>query len=533
MLPGKAYKPEDILQILQRRIWILLVPFAVISAAVATWVHFLPDQYRSETVVLVVPQRISEAYVRPTVTGRIEDRLQSLAQQIMSRTRLERIIQDFNLYADDRKTGIMEDVVEQMRRDITLGVVRGDAFRISYQGDNPRTVMRVAERLAALFIEENLRDREVLAEGTNQFLEAQLEDARRRLVEHEKKLEDYRRAHAGQLPSQLDSNLQVLQSAQMQVQAVTESINRDRDRQLALERQIADLEQQQDTGGGANVDSNASLRAAARGSQGSARRAPIAVEARPPRCPTHGQGGSRSGKTACGQCERGRSDAGVASPRGFDGARAADRRAPTGTGTAEESPDQEAVGRTEPSGHDFRLPGARRSHPDAGVGDDGTDARLPTLQGVYDRCWGRRKTRRFRPISRGARLASSSGSSIRPRLPERPFSPESQPSELDGHGWRARRRAWLSSRCSSTATTASRRMTRSCAVLALPVLAVVPMMQSAAEKRSGVAEAGAVARPSCSTTVVASCRRGRYTFRPLSHLRCTNISSAFASGRST
>ena len=136
----------------------------------------------------------------------------------MSRTRLERIIQDFNLYANERKTGIMEDIVEQMRRDINSQVVRGDAFRISYQGDNPRTVMRVTERLAALFIEENLRDREVLHEGTNQFLEAQLEDARRRLVEHEKKLEDYRREHAGQLPSQLDSNLQVLQSAQMQIQ---------------------------------------------------------------------------------------------------------------------------------------------------------------------------------------------------------------------------------------------------------------------------------------------------------------------------
>ncbi len=70
--------------------------------------------------------------------------------------------------------------------------------------------MRVTERLASLFIEENLRDREVLAEGTNQFLEAQLEDARRRLVEHEKKLEEYRRQFAGQLPSQVESNLQVL-----------------------------------------------------------------------------------------------------------------------------------------------------------------------------------------------------------------------------------------------------------------------------------------------------------------------------------
>src|SRR5215212_8169543 len=246
MLPGKAYKPEDVLQIIRRRIWLLLVPFAVVSALVAAVVHSLPDQYRAETIVLVVPQRISETYVRSQNTLRIEDRLGTLTQQIMSRSRLERIIQDFNLYADDRQTGIMEDVVERMRRDIDIRIVRGDAFRISYVGESPRTVMRVTERLGSLFIEESLKDREVLAEGTNLFLESQLQDARQRVVEHEKKLEEYRRQHAGQLPSQVDSNLQVLQNAQMQVQAVTESINRDRDRQLALERQIADVEQQQD-----------------------------------------------------------------------------------------------------------------------------------------------------------------------------------------------------------------------------------------------------------------------------------------------
>src|SRR5436853_6728743 len=101
--------------------------------------------------------------------------------------------------------------------------------------------MKVTEKLASLVIEENLRDRESLAEGANQFFETQLQDARQRLVEDEKKLEDYRRQHAGQLPSQLESNLQVIQSAQMQIQSLTDSANRDRDRRLVLERQVADL----------------------------------------------------------------------------------------------------------------------------------------------------------------------------------------------------------------------------------------------------------------------------------------------------
>ncbi len=101
--------------------------------------------------------------------------------------------------------------------------------------------MKVTERLASLFIEENLRDREVLAEGTNQFLEAQVEDARRRLMDHEKKLETYRKQFAGQLPSQLESNMQSIQNIQLQIQALVESMNRDRERRLLIERQLTDL----------------------------------------------------------------------------------------------------------------------------------------------------------------------------------------------------------------------------------------------------------------------------------------------------
>jgi polysaccharide chain length determinant protein (PEP-CTERM system associated) len=242
MLPGKQYKPEDILQILRRRIWSVLVPFALVSATTAVVAKLLPDLYRSDTLILVVPQRVPESYVRSTVTTRIEDRLQSISQQILSRTRLERIIEEFNLYPEERRTGIMEDVVQEMRDDIKIDVVRGDAFRVAYIGSEPRTVMKVTEKLSSSVIEESLRDREVLAEGTNQFLEAQLEDARRRLIEHETKLEAYRKRFSGELPSQLDTNLQAIQNTQLQIQSLVESVNRDRDQKRNLERQLADLQ---------------------------------------------------------------------------------------------------------------------------------------------------------------------------------------------------------------------------------------------------------------------------------------------------
>ena len=239
MLPGKKYQPEDLLRVASRRKWTIAVPFLTLTLLTVIGSQLLPNRYRSETLIMVVPQRVPESYVKATVTSRIEDRLQSISQQILSRTRLERIIQDFGLYPKERQGGIMEDVVERMRRDITVQVVKGDAFRIAYASDNPQTAMKVTERLATLFIDENLKDREVLAVGTNEFLEAQLEDARRQLVEQEKKVEEYRRRYSGQLPSQLQSNLQAQQNTQLQIQTVVDAANRARDRKLVLERLLS------------------------------------------------------------------------------------------------------------------------------------------------------------------------------------------------------------------------------------------------------------------------------------------------------
>jgi len=246
---GTQYGPHQLLEMARRRKWLIVVPFLLITLVTVLASVKLPNQYRSETLILVVPQRVPESYVKSTVTSRIEDRLQSISQQILSRSRLERIIQDFDLYVAERRTGIMEDIVEQMRQSIDVQLVRGDAFRVSFTGKEPRTVMKVTERLASLFIEENLRDRAVLAEDSYEFIETQLEDARRRLVEREKTLEAYRRKYAGELPTQLDSNLQLIQTTRAQVQALDDSMARDRDRRLALQRLIADASLPDSTSG--------------------------------------------------------------------------------------------------------------------------------------------------------------------------------------------------------------------------------------------------------------------------------------------
>jgi polysaccharide chain length determinant protein (PEP-CTERM system associated) len=241
VLPGKKYKPEDVLRIAWRRKWLIVAPFVVVSLATALVAWRLPDRYRSDTLILVVPQRVPESYVKSTVTTRIEDRLDSVRNQVLSRTRLERLILDFNLYPRARRAGIMEDIVEAMRKNIEVQVVRGDAFRIGFTYEDRRLAMEVVNKLAASFIDESNQDRTIFAESTTTFLETQLEDARRRLEDLEKKVAAYRISHAGELPTEREANLQALTNIQMQVRNVVESITRERERKYLAERVLADL----------------------------------------------------------------------------------------------------------------------------------------------------------------------------------------------------------------------------------------------------------------------------------------------------
>ncbi len=243
MLPGKKFGPEDIIHVLRRRFWLILVPLALATAVAAVVARYLPKRYHAEALVLVVPQKVPESFVKSTITTKLEDRLDTIQQQILSRTRLEKIITDLNLYQDLRRNGIMEDVVERMRsRDLNVQVFKGDAFRVIYEGADPQTVAKVTDRLASLFIDESLKDRTTQSEGTSNFLETELEDARRRLIEQEKRLEAYKTKWSGQLPTQVATNLQALQNTQLQIQATLEAINRATDRRLLVQRQLADLQ---------------------------------------------------------------------------------------------------------------------------------------------------------------------------------------------------------------------------------------------------------------------------------------------------
>jgi polysaccharide biosynthesis transport protein len=231
--PSATLPLEHYARLIYHRKWLVLTAFAVVAGGTFFYSQSLPNIYQSETLILVDPQRVPESYVKSTVTGDIRNRLGTLSQQILSATRLQKIIDTLNLYPEERKTLAREDLITKMRSEISTSIV-GDfggsqdlqAFKISYRGKDPRLVAQVTNQVAALFVDENLKAREQQATGTTEFLENQLQDTRKTLEEQENKLKDFRLKHIGEMPEQETADLQLLGQVQAQLQLEGEAVNR-------------------------------------------------------------------------------------------------------------------------------------------------------------------------------------------------------------------------------------------------------------------------------------------------------------------
>lgn len=216
-------------EILLRRPLHMAVPFCVVVAVAVIASFVAPKKYRSSTLILVESQRVPESVVPNMAVDSPGKRLQTIRQEILSRTRLETVINELDPYGS-RGREPMTVTVERMRAAIGITVKGDDAFSIDYVHRDPHTAMVVANRLAALFIEEVSRGREAQVAGAYSFVEGQLEEARQQLENREATLRGYKERHMGSLPEQLTANLATLQRLQAEHQAVTESLR------LAAER---------------------------------------------------------------------------------------------------------------------------------------------------------------------------------------------------------------------------------------------------------------------------------------------------------
>ena len=242
---------DTLLAVWSRRKWLAILAFVGPLAAGLSLILFLPNIYRSAATVIVDRQQVPESFVRSTVTSAIETRLQTISEEVLSRSRLEALIKRFDLYADLRKQATLEEVIGRMRGDIKLELksaeLRGQreatvAFTISYQGREPITVALVANTLASFYNDENMKARERQASGTAEFLRAQLADTKKRLDEQEARVSGFKRRHLGELPQQMEQNLATLDRLHAQLRQNADSQTRAAERRQALSSQLAEVE---------------------------------------------------------------------------------------------------------------------------------------------------------------------------------------------------------------------------------------------------------------------------------------------------
>jgi len=245
--PGRSYNVNDYKEIFLRRKLYFVIPFILIFTAAVLWAVLAPRKYQASTLVLVTPQRVPADLVRPTVTAGILERLNSISQEIMSRTRLEQVIDELKLYQGELKSMKREEVVEMMRKNIKVEIPKRTSetagyFVINYTGEDPRIVTVVANKLASLFIEENLKLREQQAVGTTEFLTTELQATKEKLEAQGQTLADYKRRNMGSLPEQRDTNFRILEQLQTQLQRNEESVRALEDRKLLILKQMAEIE---------------------------------------------------------------------------------------------------------------------------------------------------------------------------------------------------------------------------------------------------------------------------------------------------
>ena len=170
-------------------------------------------------------------YVSPNVSEDLQDRLQSITQQILSRTRLLTIIGNLHLYGEGRDKITPDERVELMRKDIDIELVHSEdqkeitGFTISYSARDPQIAQQVTSQLTDLFIDENLKARQQESQTTTSFLESQLANASTTLADQEAKVRLYEGKHEGELPSQQASNIQILSGLQSQLQNEQDALN--------------------------------------------------------------------------------------------------------------------------------------------------------------------------------------------------------------------------------------------------------------------------------------------------------------------
>ncbi|MGA2351499.1 MAG: Wzz/FepE/Etk N-terminal domain-containing protein [Terracidiphilus sp.] len=249
MLGHRELTMRDYAEMLKRRFWLILTSTLLFLAIGLGISYVLPPEYVSQTLVLIEQQKVPEDYVKPVVEEDLSARLASMKEQIMSRSRIEPIVDRFGLYPGSKYT--MDDRIELTQKAIGVKPIPSGqsshgmpGFYITFKARDAQTAQKVCGEITSLFVSENLSAREQSAEGTTDFLKQQLIDSKRNLDEQDAKLAAFQSKYIGRLPDQESSNSNTLLALTTQLQAATQAANRAQQDETFLEAMIAEQSQQ-------------------------------------------------------------------------------------------------------------------------------------------------------------------------------------------------------------------------------------------------------------------------------------------------
>jgi len=243
---------QDYLQIFTKRKWVIILSFLFVFLGASVYMVIAPKEYLSSTTILIISQKVPEEFVRSTVPMGPEDRIPIIEQQIKSRTRVKKVMEEVGLFAGARKEGLEDAAIGEIINRIGIEVAgdtskggrpqtESDAFSISFYFEDPTLAMLTTSRIASLFIEENLKLREKQAVGTSEFLESQLKETKAKLDVQEEKVKRYKMRFSGGLPEELATNLNNLSRLQNQEGMIANEIRDLRNRKSALQTQLSML----------------------------------------------------------------------------------------------------------------------------------------------------------------------------------------------------------------------------------------------------------------------------------------------------
>src|ERR1700691_3308935 len=243
MSENRELTMDDYLAMLRRRLKVILVPALLAPLAGFGVSYLFPPKYTSQSTVLVDPQKVPDSYVQPVITSDFTERIQTLSQQVLSPIRLKPVIESLGVVRPDEQAKLITEIqqnmsVEPVITSMTAGIAEArrkkpsitsapvPGFNVNYTDSDALRAQKICNAMTSMIVDENLRSRAEVAQGTNDFLGRQVEDAKRALDEQDSKLAAFKKQYMGQLPGDSDNNMRMLMSLNTQLDATTQTLGR-------------------------------------------------------------------------------------------------------------------------------------------------------------------------------------------------------------------------------------------------------------------------------------------------------------------